>query len=81
MSERSGRRQGRPPAFSYLAQKSGLLFRRPVAPQLCCEQVPLSQLAERFGTPLYVYSASAIRERVRAFERAFVTVSHTICLR
>ena len=79
MSERSGRRQGRPPAFSYLAQKSGLLFRRPVAPQLCCEQVPLSQLAERFGTPLYVYSASAIRERVRAFERAFVTVSHTIC--
>ena len=79
MSDRSGRRQGRPPAFSYLAQKSGLLFRRSVAPQLCCEQIPLSQLAERFGTPLYVYSASAIREHVRAFQRAFVTVPNTIC--
>jgi diaminopimelate decarboxylase len=79
VSDRSGRRQGRPPAFSYLAQKSGLLFRRSVAPQLCCEQIPLSQLAERFGTPLYVYSASAIREHVRAFQRAFVTVPNTIC--
>lgn len=79
MSDRSGRRQGRPPAFSYLAQKSGLLFRRTAAPLLCCDQVTLSQLGERYGTPLYVYSACAIRERVRAFQRAFVSVPHTIC--
>jgi diaminopimelate decarboxylase len=41
--------------------------------------VPLAGLAERFGTPLYVYSASAIRERMRAFERAFRKVPHTVC--
>ncbi|HEV2690612.1 MAG TPA: diaminopimelate decarboxylase, partial [Bryobacteraceae bacterium] len=39
----------------------------------------MTRLAERFGTPLYVYSASAIRQRVCAFERAFRKVPHTIC--
>jgi diaminopimelate decarboxylase len=46
--------------------------------QLSCEQLPLSDLAARFGTPLYVYSATSIRHRVRAFARAFGGVSH-IC--
>jgi diaminopimelate decarboxylase len=41
--------------------------------------VPLAGLAERFGTPLYVYSASAIRDRMGAFERAFRKVPHTVC--
>jgi diaminopimelate decarboxylase len=36
-------------------------------------------VAERFGTPLYVYSASAIRDRVGAFERAFHEVPNTLC--
>lgn len=45
---------------------------------LCCEQVPLSVLADRFGTPLYVYSGASIRRRVRAFARAFGGVRH-IC--
>lgn len=47
--------------------------------QLYCENVPLSRLAEKFGTPLYVYSATAIRERYRIFERAFSRAPHTIC--
>jgi diaminopimelate decarboxylase len=46
---------------------------------LFCERVPLERLAQRFGTPLYVYSARAIRERVRAFEQAFRHIEHTIC--
>jgi diaminopimelate decarboxylase len=49
---------------------------------LHCEQVPLPRLAERFGTPLYVYSAAAIRERYRAFDAAFrgrERPRHTIC--
>jgi len=46
---------------------------------LCCEQVPLTRLAARFGTPLYVYSARTIRERVAAFENAFRDIPHTIC--
>jgi diaminopimelate decarboxylase len=46
---------------------------------LNCEQIPLSKLAERFGTPLYVYSANSIRERVNAFAHAFRKVEHRIC--
>lgn len=41
--------------------------------------VSVSRLADRFGTPLYVYSASAIRERVQAFQKAFHQVPHTLC--
>ena len=61
----------RPPAFLYRNGKAGRT--------LCCEQVEAERLAGRFGTPLYVYSATAIRERVAAFERAFARQSHTIC--
>ena len=39
----------------------------------------MDQLASRYGTPLYVYSASAIRERVRAFQHAFGDCDHAIC--
>jgi diaminopimelate decarboxylase len=46
---------------------------------LHCEHVSLPALAERFGTPLYVYSASTIRDRVKAFEQAFRKVPHTLC--
>jgi len=46
---------------------------------LYCDQASLAALAERFGTPLYVYSASMIRERMRVFERAFRKVPHTVC--
>ncbi len=46
---------------------------------LQCDEVPLERLAERFGTPLYVYSASTIRERMRSFEHAFRKVPHTVC--
>jgi diaminopimelate decarboxylase len=39
----------------------------------------LETLAERYGTPLYVYSASTIRERMATFDQAFRKVPHTIC--
>jgi len=45
---------------------------------MSCELVPLSDLVERFGTPLYVYSAKSIRERVRGFAGTFGGVSR-IC--
>jgi diaminopimelate decarboxylase len=44
-----------------------------------CDDVSLVRLAESFGTPLYVYSASMIRERMRAFDRAFRGTPHTVC--
>jgi diaminopimelate decarboxylase len=73
------RRRGRPPAFSYRETRQGLLWRRSAGWVLHCDDVSLLRLAERFGTPLYVYSASLIREHVRIFERAFRKVPHTIC--
>ena len=47
--------------------------------QLCCDDLPLSTLAKKFGTPLYVYSATYIRDRYRKFDQAFRNVPHTIC--
>jgi diaminopimelate decarboxylase len=46
---------------------------------LHCDDVPLTKLAERYETPLYVYSATAIHARLAAFEKAFRDVPHTIC--
>lgn len=46
---------------------------------LSCEEVPLSQLAESYGTPLYVYSERTIRERFQALDLAYASVPHTIC--
>jgi len=39
--------------------------------ELHLEGVSLKNLAKEYGTPLYVYSASYIRNRVRAYRRAF----------
>ncbi len=47
--------------------------------ELHCDDVSLNKLAKKFGTPLYVYSATAIRERYRVLERAFHHVRHTLC--
>jgi len=47
--------------------------------ELYCDGVPLAALAEKFGTPAYVYSATAIRERFCAFDRVFARVRHTVC--
>src|SRR3954466_15992360 len=46
---------------------------------LHCEDVSLAQLARQYGTPLYVYSASSIRERFQVLDEAFAKVPHTIC--
>src|SRR5258708_20124396 len=55
------------------------LFHRGADLVLHCEDLPLPKLAERYGTPLYVYSATAIRERLASFQKAFRDVPHTIC--
>ena len=46
---------------------------------LLCDRVPLARLAREYGTPLYVYSATNIRQRVRLFAEAFAGVRHTVC--
>jgi diaminopimelate decarboxylase len=47
--------------------------------ELHVEQVALSQVAERYGTPCYVYSRAAITETYRAFDAAFGACDHLIC--
>ncbi|HET9695579.1 MAG TPA: diaminopimelate decarboxylase [Terriglobales bacterium] len=58
---------GRPPAFTYSKGK------------LQGDTVSIEKLAERFGTPLYIYSASTIRERFKLFDGAFRSIAHTVC--
>ena len=47
--------------------------------ELRAEAVPLSQIAERFGTPCYVYSRAALSESWRAFDAAFAGRDHLVC--
>lgn len=47
--------------------------------QLHADQVPLSKLADEFGTPLYVYSLSHIRDRYSDLTDALDEVSPLIC--
>jgi diaminopimelate decarboxylase len=41
--------------------------------------VPLEKLAARYGTPLYCYSASQVRERLALFRKYFARQDHLIC--
>ena len=68
--------QQRPPGFTYPdkeARKEGSQR------ELHADGVPLARLAERFGTPLYVYSETTIKERYRQFDEAFKSCEHTVC--
>jgi len=47
--------------------------------QLCAEAVPLADIAERYGTPCYVYSRAAIETAYRAYDQAFARHDHLIC--
>jgi len=78
MTTRSQSPAPRPPAFVYRETKRGIL-RRSGPSVLYCEDVSLQELAEQYGTPLYVYSAEMIRERYEAFDAAFEDQPHTIC--
>jgi len=47
--------------------------------QLFAEDIPVSELAERFGTPLYIYSAATLRRHFQAFDSAFESIPHLTC--
>jgi diaminopimelate decarboxylase len=71
-------RAERPPGFIFQDVRHSSASHNS-CPVLCCEQIPLSQLAQQFGTPLYVYSATALLQRSAAFQQAFRKVPHTVC--
>ena len=51
---------------------------KPTPNGLACDDVSLEAIVERVGTPVYVYSAHAIREAYRAFDDAFAAYPHAI---
>jgi len=75
---RESSKRGRPPGFVFREMKRGILHRDKQS-VLFCEDAALPKLAQQYGTPLYVYSATTIRDRYEAFDRAFRDMPHTIC--
>ncbi len=47
--------------------------------ELHCGSVPMSSIAERFGTPTYVYSAATLLDHHRKLARAFAALNPLIC--
>ncbi|WP_230621929.1 diaminopimelate decarboxylase [Aggregatibacter sp. Marseille-P9115] len=47
--------------------------------QLMAENLPVKQLAEQFGTPLYVYSRATLERHWHAFNNAFDEHPHLVC--
>ena len=47
--------------------------------RLYAEEVPLSAIAERVGTPCYVYSRATLERHYRVFDEAFDDWPHHIC--
>jgi len=55
---------------SFFSQRNGALH---------AEDVPLSRIAEEFGTPCYVYSRAALTDAFQRYDRAFGARAHLIC--
>lgn len=47
--------------------------------ELCCEEVPIAQIAATNGTPFYLYSYRTITQHFRVFDSAFDNLPHIIC--
>lgn len=47
--------------------------------ELYAEDIPITELAEEFGTPLYIYSARTLRHHFKVFDDAFSGIDHLIC--
>ncbi|WP_462325008.1 diaminopimelate decarboxylase [Desulfoplanes sp.] len=47
--------------------------------ELHAEDVRIKELAEEYGTPLYIYSAKTLRRHFKAFDSAFENIDHLIC--
>ncbi len=52
---------------------------RAVAGTLHAEELPLTELAARFGTPCYVYSRAALEAAYRQYAAAFAGTRHLVC--
>jgi diaminopimelate decarboxylase len=64
------------PHFSW---KSRGAARRHGYDGLYCENVPLAQIAETYGTPTYLYSGAAITDAYRELHSRLRGIPHTLC--
>lgn len=47
--------------------------------ELYCEDVPVSELAEQYGTPVYVYSRATLLHHLKEIQTAFAPANPLIC--
>ena len=47
--------------------------------QLHCEGIPIEQIAEKVGTPFYLYSYNTLVRHFTVFDRAFGGIPHLVC--
>jgi diaminopimelate decarboxylase len=47
--------------------------------ELFAEEIPLSALAERYGTPLYVYSTATLARHWKVLDRSLAGLRHGLC--
>lgn len=47
--------------------------------ELYCEDVPVRQICEEVGTPVFVYSRGTLERHFRIFREPFVSLDHVIC--
>jgi len=52
---------------------------KPGGQEVWCEGVPLSRLADSFGTPSYVYSRAAIENAFHELDKGLGRLPHTLC--
>jgi diaminopimelate decarboxylase len=48
-------------------------------PELYCEEIPVSRIAQEVGTPFYLYSHATLVKHFKAFDGAFGDVDHLTC--
>ena len=46
---------------------------------LFCEDVPVTQIADKIGTPFYLYSHATLQRHFQAFSKAFEGIDNLIC--
>ena len=50
-----------------------------ISGELCAEQVPLTEIATKYGTPSFVYSRAALEENYKAYEKSLAGCKSQIC--
>ncbi len=47
--------------------------------ELWCEEVPVEKIAEKVGTPFYLYSFNTLSHHFKVFDESFADIPHIVC--